>query len=70
MNSNSPLRLLALVAVAGALATAAVAEPKAGGTVYSKRAGLQLYAAPNSQSTVAGTVGYYSGAGHCVAATD
>ncbi len=58
MNSNSPLRLLALVALAGALTTAAVAEPKAGGTVYSKRAGLQLYTAPNSQSAVAGTVGF------------
>ncbi len=58
MKPNSPLRLLALVALAGALTTAVVAEPKAGGTVYSKRNGLQLFAAPNSQSAVAGTVGF------------
>jgi hypothetical protein len=55
---NSPLRLLALAAMAGVLTTAVMAEPKAGGTVYSKRNGLQLYAAPNSQSAAAGTVGF------------
>ena len=58
MKPNSPLRLLALAALAGVLTTAVVAEPKAGGTVYSKRNGLQLFAAPNSQSAVAGTVGF------------
>ena len=58
MKPNSPLRLLALAALAGVLTTAVVAEPKAGGTVYSKRNGLSLYAAPNSQAAVAGTVGF------------
>ena len=58
MNMHQPLRLFALAAVAGALTTAALAAPKAGGTVYSKRNGLQLFAAPNSQSAVAGTVGF------------
>ena len=58
MNTYSPLRLLALAALAGALTTAVVAEPKAGGTVYSKRNGVQLFAAPNSQSDVVGTVGF------------
>ncbi len=58
MKTKTTLRLLALAAITGALSTAALAEPKAGGTVYSKRAGLQLYAAPNSQSAVAGTVGF------------
>ncbi|HQF40013.1 MAG TPA: hypothetical protein PK322_12915, partial [Opitutaceae bacterium] len=55
---NSPLRLLALAAIAGVLATSVVAEPKAGGTVYSKRNGLSLYAAPNSQSAAVGSVGF------------
>ncbi|HLP01105.1 MAG TPA: hypothetical protein VK163_03705 [Opitutaceae bacterium] len=58
MNTQTPLRLLALAAIAGALTTAVVAEPKAGGTVYSKRNGLSLYTAPNSQSAVAGSVGF------------
>jgi uncharacterized protein YgiM (DUF1202 family) len=58
MKPNTPLRLLALAAIAGALTTAVVAEPKAGGTVYSKRNGLSLYAGPNSQSAVAGSVGF------------
>lgn len=58
MNTQTPLRLLVLAAIAGALTTAVVAEPKAGGTVYSKRNGLSLYAAPNSQSAVAGSVGF------------
>ena len=58
MNMNSPLRLLALAAIAGVLATSVVAEPKAGGTVYSKRNGLSLYAAPNSQSAAVGSVGF------------
>ena len=58
MKPNSLLRLLALAALAGVLTTAVVAEPKAGGTVYSKRNGLSLYAAPNSQAAVAGTVGF------------
>lgn len=58
MKPNTPLRLLALAALAGALTTAVVAEPKAGGTVYSKRNGLRLFAAPNSQAAVAGTVGF------------
>ncbi len=58
MKTNTTLRLLALAAITGALSAAALAEPKAGGTVYSKRAGLPLYAAPNSQSATAGTVGF------------
>ena len=58
MKPNTPRRLLALAAITGALTPLAVAEPKAGGTVYSKRNGLQLYAAPNSQSAVAGTIGF------------
>lgn len=58
MKPTIPLRLLALVAMAGALTTAVLAAPKAGGTVYSKRNALPLYAAPNSQSAVADTVGF------------
>ncbi len=58
MNSNSPLRLLALAAVVGALTTAAVAEPKAGGTVYSKRAELKLLAEPKPLAASAASAGF------------
>lgn len=58
MKPKTQPRLIALAALAGVLTTAVLAEPKAGGTVYSKRNALPLYGAPNSQSAVAGTVGF------------
>lgn len=58
MNKHTPMRLLATVAILGAITTAVMAAPKAGGTVYSKRNGLALYSAPNSQSQVTCTVGF------------
>lgn len=58
MKSNTPLRWWTAATVAGALAAAALAEPKVGGTVYSKRNGLSLHAAPNAQAAVAGSVGF------------
>ena len=35
-----------------------MAEPKTGGTVYSKRNALPLYAEPTSQAAVVGTIGF------------
>lgn len=58
MKPITKLHRIAFAILLGALTAAAVAEPKPGGTVYSKRAGLSLYSAPNSQSSVAGTVGF------------
>ena len=58
MKPNTPLRLLALAAIAGALTPAVMAEPKTGGTVYSKRNALPLYAEPKSQSAVVATLGF------------
>ena len=58
MKSNTPLRLLALAAVAGALTTAALAAPKAGDTVYSLHSGTPLYPEAKKSDTVAGTVGF------------
>ncbi len=58
MKPNTPLRLLALAAVTGALAAVAIAEPKAGGTVYSKRNELKLLAEPKPLAAAAGSAGF------------
>ena len=44
MKTNTPLRLLALVATAAALTTAVLAAPKTGDTVYSKYQRTEIYA--------------------------
>jgi hypothetical protein len=58
MKPNTSLRFLALAALAGALTTAVVAEPKTGGTVYSKRNELKLLAEPKPLAAAAGSVGF------------
>lgn len=58
MNMHQPLRLLALVAVAGALTTTGLAAPKAGDTVYSLHNGTPLYPEAKKSDAVAATVGF------------
>jgi hypothetical protein len=55
---NTPLRLLALVAVSGALSTAVVAAPKTGGTVYSIRNELILRAEKTNSASPVTKVGF------------
>ncbi len=57
MKRETPLRALALAALACALATAAVAAPKPGGTVYTKRHATPLYAEAKKSDVVA-TLGF------------
>ncbi|MBK8474817.1 MAG: hypothetical protein IPL39_00500 [Opitutaceae bacterium] len=58
MKPKTPLRLLALVAIAGAVVTTVMAAPKQGGTVYSKRDGTKLLAEKKPMAATVATAGF------------
>ena len=58
MKTNTPLRLLALVATAAALTTAVLAAPKTGDTVYSKYQRTEIYAEAKKSDSVVATAGF------------
>ena len=58
MTTNTPLRLLACAAMAGAFATAVMAAPKTGGTVYSTRYDLILRTDKKITASTAAKAGF------------
>lgn len=58
MKPNTPLRWFTLVVIVGAVATTALAAPKQGATVYSKRNEMKLLIEPKPLAATAATAGF------------